>query len=64
MEAVVYEEDVEPVLDELKQLGFEVIDRKEHDTYKVMVCLASWQKILDGPIEWPGSRIPVVPDGR
>jgi hypothetical protein len=29
-------------------------------THKIMMCIASGDAILDGPVEWPGSRFPFV----
>ena len=60
-ELVVYKDEAEDYLDELEQLGFLIEDEVEHDTYKVMVALVTAKNILEGPYEWPGSTIPIVP---
>ena len=58
---VVWHEDVEPVLDELAEMGVTITRTRKVKTYRV-----KWEKItaydrLEGPVDWPGSTIPVIP---
>jgi len=42
--------------------GFEqqIVRRRECKTYKIMMCIASGSKILEGPVEWAGREFPFV----
>ena len=60
-EMVLYRDEAEDYLDELQELGFEIVEETEHETYKIMVALVTAKNILEGPFEWPGATIPIVP---
>lgn len=57
----VYEDEVKPILDELAESGVTEVRRR-----KIKCWVVKWMKItahdiLEGPIDWPGSTVPVVP---
>ena len=60
-ELVGYEDEMKPILDELKTLGLKKVEEKMVATYRVkrMVCNAT--ETLEQPAVWPGYRIPLVP---
>ena len=60
-EFILYKEDNIEILDELASLGYGLIESKKHKTWQVKVCLASANSILEGPWNWPGTVIPIVP---
>lgn len=53
--------DVEPVLDELAAQGITVQRRRFHERTKVWHSIVSGAEILEGPNEWAGRFIPLVP---
>ena len=58
---VVYRDEVDDVLDEMKEEGFQQIENQKLDTYKVMYmrCLSNY--ILEEPTDWPSMFLPSVP---
>lgn len=56
-----YKEDVEPVLDELQKQNITIKRERKVQTYKVLWYKITAWDVLEGPIEWCGSTIPVVP---
>ena len=60
-EIVEYEDNLEKILDELTELGYEEADQKELDTFRVKHIMCTAHNILDGPNDWPGMRVPIVP---
>ncbi len=58
---VVWQDEVKPVLDELADMGITVTRERKVKTYKVKWMKVTAYDILEGPIDWPGSTIPVVP---
>ena len=60
-EFTVYEDQIEGIEDELEELGFTKREEREVDSYKMKVCLTTGYEVLEGPQDWPGMRIPVVP---
>lgn len=44
----------------LKKQGIKPTRTREVDTHKIMMCVASGQKILEGPTEWAGRHFPWV----
>ena len=61
VEIMEYEDNLEPVLDELKEAGYNEQDSIELDSFRVKHVMATANAILDGPNDWPGMRIPIVP---
>ncbi|MGM0614775.1 MAG: portal protein [Pseudomonadota bacterium] len=58
----VWEDQVKPVLDELaRDFGITVIRQRKVKTYKVKWMKVTAYSVLEGPIDWPGQTIPVVP---
>lgn len=57
----VWHDEVEDVLDELAEMGDVVIRRRKVKTYKVKWMKVTAYSVLEGPIDWPGRTIPVVP---
>lgn len=60
-EMVVYEDEVDEVLDELAEMGYRIQDRKKVNVYKVRYMRATYLDILDGPHDWPSIHLPIVP---
>lgn len=58
---VLYKDEVEEVLDELKDEGFEIRDEMEIDGQKVKYMRTIWNHILDGPHDWPSMHLPIIP---
>lgn len=54
-------EKVAPILDELAAQGIREQRRRFYDCEKVRQCIVSGAEILEGPNEWPGRFIPLVP---
>lgn len=50
-----------PILDELEMLGFVKVKEKKHTTWEVKVMLCTAMDVLEKPMTWPGTTIPVVP---
>lgn len=60
-EIIEYKDNLESILDELAQGGYRKVDEIEVDAYKVKHIRCTGMSILDGPNDWPGLRIPLVP---
>lgn len=61
-DGAVYDADeLEPVRDELAQAGIVEQRRRYVQRTKVWHCIVSGAEILEGPSEWPGRFIPLVP---
>lgn len=61
-DGAVYDADeLEPVRDELAQAGIVEQRRRYVQRAKVWHCIVSGAEILEGPSEWPGRFIPLVP---
>ncbi len=58
---VVWQDEIKPVLDELAEMGITVTRERKVKTYRVKWMKVTAYDILEGPIDWPGSTIPVVP---
>ena len=43
------------------QLGLFVVNERTYKSHKIMWCKMSAKEILEGPIEWTGKYIPIVP---
>lgn len=54
-------ETLEPLMDELAQAGITIQRRRMAERTKVYQCIVSGTEILEGPMEWPGRFIPLVP---
>lgn len=54
-------EEVAPIIDELAAQGIREQRRRVYDCEKVRQCIVSGAEILEGPNEWPGRFIPLVP---
>jgi len=58
----VWQDQIKDVLDELaRDYGVTVIRRRKVKTYKVKWMKVTAYSILEGPIDWPGTTIPVAP---
>jgi hypothetical protein len=57
----VWEDEVKDVLDELRDLGTTVTRERRVKTYKVKWMKVTAYDVLEGPVDWPGSTIPVAP---
>ena len=60
-EFTVYKDQIEGVEDELEELGFVKRDEREVESYKMKVAVMTGFEVLEGPQDWPGMRIPLVP---
>lgn len=69
---IVDAEEFDPIADELQQPGLDeqgqvirqpitIVDTREIETDKVMVEIVSGKETLEGPFEWAGKYIPVIP---
>lgn len=58
---VVWEDEVENVIDELAGLDVTIIRQRKVKTYKVKWMKVTASSILEGPVDWVGNTIPVVP---
>lgn len=58
---VVNAKDVEAVLDEMEAAGITVTNRRTVTVDCVKQCICSGVEVLEGPTEWPGRFIPLVP---
>lgn len=58
---VVYEEDIEPILDELATNGVTVSKTREVEAFKVEWFKITGSDVLEGPTEIPGKYITIVP---
>lgn len=56
-----WEDEVKDVLDELSAQGIKVSRKRKVDTHKVLWYKITAGGILEGPKEWVGSTIPIVP---
>lgn len=57
----IYSDELEPILDELREEGIEVVRTRKVKTHKVFWRKITGSDVLEGPIEIPCSTIPVVP---
>ena len=57
----VYHDEVKDVLDELAASGITIQRERKVKTYKVVWRKITAWEVLEGPIDWPGSTIPIVP---
>ena len=48
-------------IERIQMLGLQVITEREVDTYKVCQYILSGNEVLEGPIEWAGRYIPIIP---
>jgi hypothetical protein len=53
--------EVEQVLDEMAEQGLFIEEEKEIDSFKVVYYKVNGTDILEGPKDWAGSEIPVIP---
>jgi hypothetical protein len=53
--------EIEKVLDEMAEGGISVVKVREVDSHKVVHYKMSGDRFLDGPNEWAGKYIPVIP---
>jgi hypothetical protein len=53
--------EIEKVLDEMAEGGISVVQEREVDSHKVVHYKMSGDSFLDGPNEWAGKYIPVIP---
>ena len=60
-EIIEYEDRLEPVMDELEAIGYQVVDEMPIDSFRMMHAMTTAHEILEGPNEWPGCRVPLVP---
>ena len=58
---VVYRDEIRGIEDELKEQGYELAESREVESFKVKTCRAIWGHILEGPYDWPSTRLPVIP---
>lgn len=47
--------------EQLAEAGIQVVKQREVRCYKILMCIASGNAILEGPTEWAGSQFPFVP---
>ena len=60
-ELIVWADEVEDWLDELTEdMGFEIVERFERNSYKIFMVRASANEILEGPKHWPSQYLPGV----
>ena len=59
--AVYHADDIALIRDELSQQGIQEQRRRYVERTKVWHCIVSGAEILEGPSEWPGRFIPLVP---
>jgi len=57
----VYMDELEPIVDELLQLGVSIVRTRKVKTHKVFWRKITGLDVLEGPVEIPCSTIPVVP---
>ena len=60
-ERVVWLDEVESVLDELQEMGVTVKRTRKVKTYIVKWAKVTAYDVLEGPVDWPGKTIPVIP---
>lgn len=56
-----WRDEVKDVLDELAEMGETIIRSRKVKTYKVKWMKVTAFSVLEGPVDWPGRTIPVVP---
>ena len=56
-----YKDEVEPVVDELKQQGVSIVRERKVKTFKTIWRKITGANVLEGPIELKCSTIPVIP---
>jgi hypothetical protein len=49
------------VLDEISDMGVEVVKERATDSYKIKMCVISGAEVLEDPIDWAGKYIPLIP---
>ncbi len=55
------DDDFKAVQDELAEVGITIVKRRKRTCYKIYHYKVSGNEILEGPHEWPGELIPIVP---
>jgi hypothetical protein len=58
---VIDAEEEATVLDELMLQGVRVVRERTADSHKVKMCVVSGAEVLEGPTDWAGKFIPLVP---
>ena len=59
---VIDEDEEEKVLDELKKAGIEIVKRRTVKSHKVQMYKMNGAEIFEGPMDWAGKFIPLVPE--
>jgi len=59
--STLWEDEVKDVVDELATMGITVSRKRKVNTHKVLWYKITAGGVLEGPIEWVGSTIPIVP---
>ena len=58
----IYKEDEKDILDELLSEGISIVKERKVKTFKVQMYKMNGAEILEGPKDWAGKYIPLVPD--
>jgi len=58
---IVYQSEVEKVLDELAAAGIGVVRSRPTARYRMRWYKVSGTKVLQGPVDWPGKYVPIIP---
>lgn len=58
---IVFASDVQPVLDELAAAGIQVVNHRRTVRHKMRWYKVSGAKVLQGPVDWPGRYVPLIP---
>lgn len=58
---VIDKDDEEKVLDELAQEGITIVSERKVDSHKVVMYKMSGSSVLEGPNDWAGKYIPLIP---
>lgn len=58
---VLYKDEVESIADELKEQGYEIAQEKTIDGCKVKYARCIWGHVLNGPYDWPSTKLPIIP---
>jgi len=59
--SVDYKDKLKPILDELANQGVTIIKSRVVNTHKVKSYIISANEVLEGPFEWLGKWIPIIP---
>lgn len=59
---VIHKEEEESVLDELLEQGITIIKERPVDSHKVVMYKLSGAEVLEGPSDWAGKFIPLIPE--